>query len=275
MDDNNLIIKQHGDILEKYPEIKSIATRIQEHLPEINRARENFGKTQSQFMDNMLTVSHPTTLRNMHQIAAEVEKTMQALREAFFRHEKQKIKLKMKSRRLQEETDPLKKELLEVSIAEINSGIERGEVYISGAIRKVANYMEQYNRLSKVLMKEQGVSQFSELDFEQEEEKYHIMKAFEQALCAARSRGGAIDEGNHIYFQQIGINGAAAQVEVLKLLHIENKLIERNETPPHALVRDFLQEMAKKFKGCSLELAEAKGMTVCTPSATVAPKLTK
>lgn len=272
---SSLVLKQqdYDPLLIKQPELKAMVESINKTLPEIERAKNNFGKSQTQYMDNMLTVSHATPLRNLRQILAEVEKIQQALRETYFKQQKTKIKLQMKLRSLNEEQDDLKKELIQVSVSEIRSQIEASEIYIAGAIRAMANYTSQYNNIANKLMEDQGVTEFSELDLEAEEEKYHITKAFEQALCAARSHGGIIDEGNHIYFYQIGINGAAAQMEVLGLLRAETQLLESGQVPPHSLVRDFLQAMTTKFAGCSAEMAASKGMTVCSPSATVAPKL--
>jgi hypothetical protein len=66
-------------IVSYMPEHHEMISKIQESLPEIQRASSMFFKTQSQFMDNMLTVSHPTPIRNLRQILAEMRKARDAL----------------------------------------------------------------------------------------------------------------------------------------------------------------------------------------------------
>jgi len=230
---------------------------IRENLPAINEGISMFGKSQSAFMDNMLTVAHPTPIRNLRQILSEINRSMQALREANFNIKRKEIEIKKYERQLINERDDLERELINVEIEDRISGLEVGKNYISGAIRKITNYITQYNSILESI----GVSSFDEIDFETEEERYHIMTAFAQGLTAARSHGGVVDEGNHIYFYQIGINGAAAQAEISGLLILEREYLKNGETPPHALVIQFLNNMAIKYRGCSREYAKYKGMT--------------
>lgn len=242
------------DNLEQYLPMMDV---IKENLPMIKEGSDNFMKTQSAFMDNMLTVSHPTPIRNLRQILAEVNKTMQALRESHFSLKRKEIEIKKYEKKLLTEEDELERELIQVEIDDRLSGIEVTKGYISGAIRKITNYIIQY----KSILDSIGVSSFDEIDFEAEEEKYHIMKAFDQALTAARTRGGTIDEGNHIYLNQIGINGASAQKDLLAYLHKESQCFSRGEEPSHEMILTFLNEMSEKYKGCSSKYAVSKGMT--------------
>lgn len=239
------------------PEHKEMLEVIKKSNPEIQRATSLFNKRQSQFMDNMLTVSHPTPLRNLRQILSEMSRTREAIKEQHFEIKKKEIQIKIKERDLNEEKDDLKKELLEVEIFELYSQIENSKGYLSGAIRKLTNYTEQYNSI----LESKGVENFNEIDFEKDEERYHIMKAFEQALNAARSRNGTVDEGNMIYFTQIGINGGSAQREIFNYLAEEGKLIANGEEPSHNMTLSFLNKMADKYSGTSKDYANYKGMT--------------
>lgn len=249
------------DLINEMPEHKDMLVEIKNNLPEINRASSLFGKRQSQFMDNMMTVSHPTPIRNLRQILAEIEKTSLAIKETHFKNKKKEIEIQIKLRDLEEEKDLLKKELISIEIDEFRTHLESSKIYLSGAIRKITNYMLQYNSIKENIMKEQGVEHFNEIDFEQEEERYHIMTAFEQALSAARSRKGTIDEGNLIYFQKIGINGTVAQKYVTDYLNYEASLFQEKKAPTHRMILSFLNDMANIFKGCSSQYAEYKGMT--------------
>jgi len=245
-----------NSLVESMPEHTQMLQIIQHSLPEIKRGTSLFCKTQSQFMDNMLTVSHPTPLRNARQILAEINKATEALKEAHFKQKKLEIELKIKQRDLELEKDYLKQDLLNLEIMEIMTRIDSSEGYISGAIRKLTNYTEQY----KSILSKYGKQHFSEEDFENEEEEYHIKKAFDQALTAARSRNGIIDEGNLMYIAQIGINAGSAQRDIIMFLNAEAQLIQQGKEPTHRMVLDFLQRMYDKHKGSSKELAEHKGL---------------
>lgn len=228
---------------------------IQSGYPEISRATGLFHKHQSQFMDNMLTVSHITPIRNLRQILAEMNRTRQALGEAHFNIRKKQVRIKEKKEKLLN-TSGYERELLEIEIEEIEWQISNINESAGGAIRKLANYTLQYQNIQK----EFGLENFDEFDFEEEEEKYHITKAFEQGLNAARSHGGIIDEGNQIYFEQIGVNGTVAQNEVSKYLFAETRMLQEGNEPTHEMQLNFLLSMAEKFKGCSKQYAKWKGM---------------
>ena len=224
--------------------------------PEITRATGLFCKSQSQFMDNMMTVSHLTPIRNLRQILAEIEQTKLALGEAYYKIEKKKLKIQRKKEKLLNSSGIDRKEI-ELDIEKLEWEIANTTNYVNGAIRRYAQYVCQYQSI----MKSHGVENFDELDFETEEEKYHICKAFQQALSAARAHGGYIDEGNQIYFEQIGINGTVAQVEMANYLNHEAEMLANGQEPPHEMQVNWFMSMADKFKGCSRKFAEWKGMS--------------
>lgn len=244
------------DIACYLPEHTEMLEVIRAGVPEIVRANSLFGKTQSQFMDNMLTVSKPTPIRNLRQILAEMNRTNDALKEAYIKCKRREIERKI-ALRDSEKLTGLEQELKQLEAFELESQIESTKLYISGAIRKLTNYQIQYNSILESI----GVKTFNEIDFEAEEERYHIMTAFEQGLTAARSRNGIIDEGNLIYLSQIGINGAVAQRCVQALLQIEAEIFKTGHEPSYLIQLNFLNDMAKKFKGCSAALAKHKGQT--------------
>ena len=273
MSDLALLDVEFKGLQQSFPQLTPMIQGIQRIMPELNRARTNFGKTQSQFMDNMLTVSHATPMRNLHQLLAEIEQVRMALRENYYKQKKLQIRLSRKQFEIDqippeaEDDRKFKRQLLEVDIEEKLASIKSFDIYIAGAIKRLANYSAQYEKLLEKLAKDQGVTNFDELDFEAAEEKHHIMKAFEQALCAARSHGGVIDEGNQIYFYQIGINGGVAQIEVHSYLITEAQAIQSGLEVSHNVVLEFLEAMAEKFKGCSKTFAEWKGMSTSTREA--------
>jgi hypothetical protein len=257
------------DLHKRVEEYTAMTTVIQQNLPMIYEASGNFGKTQSQFMDNFLTVAHPTPLRNARQALAEINKSVEALREAQYNMSKKQLLIQRLKRDLADETDEIRYAEIELEINFETSKLSSGMLYVEGAIRSVANYTEQY----KQILKAAGYDEMTEIDFEKEEEKYHIMKAFDQGICAARARGGLIDEGNHIYFSQIGVNGQMAQNFVNRFFEQERQALEKGATLTADFQRSFLLDMANFFQGCSKPVADAKGMTPISTSALLKAKL--
>lgn len=239
-------------------EYTGMLTKIEDNMPAILEAQQAFYKTQSQFMDNMLTVTHPTPIRNIRQILAEINKSKTALDQAYLKIKKKNIYINRKKIQLDNTNDLLEKELINLQIQEAHLFIETTENYMKGAIRKISAYIEQYNALLKYI----GKNEITEQDFEKEESRYHIGKAFEQALIAARSRGGIIDEGNFIYFQQIGINGAVAQYEITNYLNMEKAIIEDNKLPTHKMTLNWLNALMDEYEDYPRIFAETKGMTL-------------
>lgn len=243
------------NIIKHSEEYNKMVEFIQSNLPVIKEATGNFCKTQSQFMDNFLTVSHPTPIRNAHQILAEITNSLNALQESQYTTKKSELKIKRLERDLDKESDEITKEELQLDIDYEKAKLQTNLQYVEGAIRKVTNYIEQYNNI----LSNNGIDKITEELFEAEEEKYHIMKSFNQAVCAARSRGGCVDEGNHIYFSQIGINGAIAQALISTFLNEEQTLIQKESSIDGTFQTSFLENMAKLFKGCSASVATKKG----------------
>jgi len=243
---------------------KEMLCRIKENYPVIQKATSNFHKTQSQFMDNMFSVHQLTELRSARQILAEIKKSKLALDEAYYGLAKKQIEIRKKEHSLLTESlDEFSQQLLEVEISELKNQTENIMDNVQGALRRISGFMEQYQNI----LKKYGKEEFTEEDFEEDEERYHIMKVFEQALCAARSHGGVIDEGNHIYLFQIGVPGTLAQYEVTSFLVEEGKMIQEYlqtglGAPDHSNTVLWLQKMAQKFSGCSSKYAEHKGITL-------------
>jgi len=264
-------IEEIKSIIELPPTFDSMLEEINESAKDVHAVTNLFNKTQSQFMDNMMTVSHPTPFRNLRQVLAEMKMTSMALGETYFSMERKKIEIEELTDKLNNVSlTSFERRLVELDIAEKQWQIQQTLESVGGAIRKQVNYTHQFNLLKSQL------PELSEVAFEEEEERYHIITAFTQALCSARSRGGAIDEGNQIYFSQIGINGTVAQVEMTNYLNNEAYLlspVDENGNPKSIIEPtiadqvEWLNFMAEKFKGCSRILSSLKGTDITTPSA--------
>jgi len=240
------------------PEYKSMLANIQEKAPAIAQASSNFYKSHSQMMSVTLDVTAITPIRSVKHSLAEIEKTKAALQEGYFRMKKDEVKLKKIERKITQEEDHLERELLEIRRDELIAKAESSRGYVEGAIRKLNFFTNQYDSLMKKL----GKDTLTEEDYEEEEIKYHIMTCMKQALNAARSRNGMIDEGNLIYIFDLGINAAQAQAEVFSYLQWENELVKQGKAPEHHHTVQWLEGCAEKWKHCPTDFANSRGFQI-------------
>ena len=238
-------------------EYKQMLTNINATLPAIKQSSSNFYKSHSQFMGVMLDVTAITPIRSVKHTLAELDKTRMALEEAQLKMMKKDIELRQKEKKLNdgEYKDDLERELLETEILEVKVNMNNIQNSVSGAIRKMSFFTNQY----KSILKKLGKDDITEEEYEKEESKYHVMTCLKQALNAARARGGVIDEGNLIYLFDMGINSAQAQAEIYAYLDMENKLMREGKTPTHEMTMQWLEACADKFSGDAEKFAERRG----------------
>ena len=175
---------------------------------------------------------------------------------------KEEVKLKKLERKLSSETDDLERELLEIKIHEKQASAASARGYVEAAVRKLNFFTNQYDSLMKKL----GKDELTEADYELEEVKYHIMTCMKQALIAARSHNGIIDEGNLIYLFDLGISAAQAQSEVYEYLKIENEILSKGQAPTHEMTLKWLSACADKWIDDPSNFAALRGFSVLDES---------
>lgn len=237
------------------PEYKSMLQNIAEKAPAVAQATSNFHKSHSQFMGVTLDVTAITPVRSIKHTLAEIDRTRSALQEAYINLSKKRVELKKKQREYDLCEDELDREMLDIEIMELESQLQGTMNHVQGAVRKMNFFTNQYDNL----MKKIGKDVLTEEDYELEEIKYHIMTAMKQALNAARSRNGMIDEGNLIYVFDLGINAAQAQAEVYAYLSWENEMMAKGIAPQHADTVRWLESCADKWAHCPAEFANSRG----------------
>ena len=107
MNDLTLIEESEKYLQNISPQYSVMVKDIKKYMPVINKGLSNFGKTQSQFMDNMLTVSKLTPLRNLSQILAEINRTLSALREAILENKERETRIKILKQKIENTDDEL------------------------------------------------------------------------------------------------------------------------------------------------------------------------
>jgi hypothetical protein len=256
---NDLIISSMNTALTvTKPEYNLMLKNIQDRLPAVQKDTSNFHKSHSQFMSVTLDITAITPIRSIKHTLAEIDHTKTALQEAYIGLRKKQNELKKKERELASCTDDLDRELLEIEILELNSHLESTQNYVNGALRKMNFMVNQH----KQLLEKVGKDEITEEDYEKEESRYHIMTCMKQALNAARSRNGMIDEGNLIYLFDLGINAAQAQAEVLAYLNTENQLISNGTAPTHEMTMRWLEACANKWANNPATFAARRGFSV-------------
>ena len=244
------------------PEYKKMADRVSEIMPSVTESNQSFYKSDSQLKIVTLNVNDLTDIGAAKHILARIEKKKHALTEAEIDVQRKLIEHKKTQKQLSSAVDE-DAELLEIDLIEIEAGIETTRNYQRGALREVAFLVEQY----QLILDKLGVTHITEDMYEEDEATAHVMRAFSQALAAARARQGLIDEGNFIFFQDLGINGAAAQREVIALLEKEQELLNEGIVPTFELQYEWLQQAAEKFKGEVSRYAKARGLQPLIESA--------
>lgn len=237
------------------PEYKGMLEHINANLPAIRRDSENFYKSASQFKNVTLDVTDLTPMGSLKHILAVIDRTRMALEEAHITVKRKQIELKQKTEEYDKAEDGNEKELLWIDIVEINNHLSNSENSVRGALRKLSFFTTQY----QAIMEKLGKEEITEEDYELNESRHHVMTAMKQALCAARTRGGIIDEGNHIYLFDMGINGAVAQAEIFAFLQAEQEMLAKGEEPTQELTMKWLEACADKFANCGAKFAELRG----------------
>lgn len=256
---NDIIITNMNSALAvTKPEYNLMLKNIQDRLPAVQRDTSNFHKSHSQFMQVTLDVTAITPIRSIKHTLAEIDRTKSALQEAYIGLRKKQVELKKKQAELESCTDPLDREMLEIEILELNSQLEGTQNHVNGALRKMNFMVNQHAQLLEKI----GKNEITEEDYEKEEARYHIMTCMKQALNAARSRNGMIDEGNLIYLFDLGINAAQAQAEVYAYLNMENQLISNGNAPTHEMTMRWLEACADKWANDPAKFAARRGFSV-------------
>ena len=257
MSSKDLVIQKLSNSPLVKKEYKQMLTNINATLPAIKKSSSNFYKSHSQFMGVMLDVTAITPIRSVKHTLAELDKTRMALEEAQLKMMKKDIELRQKEKKLADGDykDELERELLETEILEVKVNMNNIQNSVSGAIRKMSFFTNQY----KSILNKLGKDDITEEEYEKEESRYHVMTCMKQALNAARARGGVIDEGNLIYLFDMGINSAQAQAEIYAYLEMENKLMKEGKAPTHEMTMQWLEACADKFSGDAEKFAKRRG----------------
>ena len=246
----------------------NMMNRVQEVMPRVMQSTESFGKSSSQLKTVTLDITDLTDVGAAKHILASINRTRQALKESEIAVRRKRLDLTRKQAAIETATGFDLDEIL-IDITELESQLEDTLAAQRGAVRKLAHLIEQYDAICQRL----GVDIITEEMYEADQAKYHLMTAFSQGLAAARSRGGIIDEGNFIYFQDLGVNGAAAQREMSAYFEAEQEMLNNGQVPTFDMQRAWLEAVSDKFAGEVTRYATSRGLVPVVPALFAQPAL--
>jgi hypothetical protein len=194
-------------------------------------------RSRSQFMLKFLTCSQNDDWTRLRQIGAEMCSKRQALSEAKFNYMESQVKAKIKKQKWEEETDPLKKELLEIQAERFVAQNAELLIKFEGALKEIETLGEIHDQLKE------RIGDVSEEAFEKAEMIGHIKRAISQGVREVRERG-YIGIGNQEYLEQIGVCVTTAQAEIRMYLETEKESGGSTE-----ILHKFLDYFAEKYKG--------------------------
>lgn len=246
----------------------NMMNRVQEVMPRVMQSSESFGKSSSQLKTVTLDITDLTDVGAAKHILASINRTRQALKESEIAVRRKRLDLTRKQAAIEAATGFDLDEIL-IDITELESQLEDTLAAQRGAVRKLAHLIEQYESICQRL----GVDIITEEMYEADQAKYHVMLAFSQGLAAARARGGIIDEGNFIYFQDLGVNGAAAQREMTAYFEAEQEVLNNGQVPTFDMQRAWLEAVSDKFAGEVTRYAMSRGLVPVVPAIFAQPAL--
>tara|TARA_B110000467_G_scaffold105767_1_gene96174 strand:+ start:2230 stop:3066 length:837 start_codon:yes stop_codon:yes gene_type:complete len=256
-DSKDLVVKTFSDIsIEKYQSYgdKSLVQNLQNAEIAINKVKYTeriWDRSRSQFMLKHLTCSQADNWTRLRQVSAEMANKRMALNEAKFGYMESQVKIKMKRKKFEEETDPLKKELLEIQTAKMESQSSEVLVKVEGALKEIETLATMHDQLKEI------IGDVSEEEFEKAQVQSHIKRAMTQSVREVRERG-AIGCGNQEYLEQVGVSVTSALKEIRDFLQQEASTNVANTSLLHSFVDDF----ANRYEGTAAQQADYLGFTL-------------
>jgi len=187
--------------LDQLPQLKESTDRA---LQKVDHAMNVWTHSRSgMVLKNMIVGGEYSLLRQMRQVAAELQRKKDALTESKYTVLKRKQLAKIKREEAQNEDNNLKREYLELEAAELDDQALMVERPYIGAMREVMELTRLHDSLEKQIREKYG--KFDEEVFEIEEAKYWVKRGIAQSLRDVR-QFGVITVGNQELLEQIGLD---------------------------------------------------------------------
>ena len=227
---------------------KSLIENLQNAEIAVNKVKYTeriWDRSRSQFMLKNLTCSQADDWTRLRQVSAEMASKRMALNEAKFGYMEAVTKAKIKKQKHEQETDPLKRELLEIQVMKMESQNAELLIKVEGALKEIETLGEMHDQLKEV------IGDVSEEEFEKAQVQSHIKRAMTQSIREIREKN-TIGCGNQEYLEQVGVCVSSAKKEILEFLVLEQSSGVANTSLLHSFVDDF----AKRYEPVAKQQAD-------------------
>lgn len=224
-EDQNIIPKESFD-------------QIVSRLPEYERGSLLIGHSTSQtgYSLQTMTMISDSPLSRMKQCLAQIEKRMNALREAYFKNEKIKLELKkLKENNINEFTD--------LEIRKKEAMLEQTTKSMIHAFRQIGHFQDLYDSIKK---NNNIPDDWTEVDFEKQEIENMIKRSFRLGIQEI-TQTGRIGKSSVEFWEQLGIHPQLAEYKVREYLDNMANKIRKGENISINLMYEFLDKMCEIF----------------------------
>lgn len=215
---------------------KAVA-KVNAHLAEINEKTRAFDRQNSQTTLSLMTLTMMTgqsPYRMMRQIMAEIEKRKLALAESQVTYAKNLKELE----ELEGKNDIVSQAEYRYKTVLLNTL----ENKINGSFKDIATLLDSYYSIKE----KNGIEDWDEQAFEQEEKKHHVRRGFE-LMYRNLIEGGRAERSTTEYLQQYGVHPQVCLAEVSGYIQFVSDKIANNDLIHSNHLEDFLDEMAEKY----------------------------
>ena len=239
--DNTEIVKQLTETTGFLVQTNNInahaVEKVNRYLPELDEKTQAFDRKNSQTtlaMMSLTMLNGHSPYRIMRQIMAEVEKRKGALAEAQVNH--------AKALKNMEKWKDAEDSVLQAKYRQECVNISTMENKINGSFKDIACLIDAYNNIKK----KNGIVDWDEVAFENEEKKHHVRRGFE-LMYRNLLQTGRVSEGTIEYLQQYGIHPQVCITECSGYIEYTSQRIANKDLPHANDLEEFLDEMAEKY----------------------------
>jgi len=237
---NEIKLKTFSDNLPTNAITKNQLEKIESRLPELHRVKAIIGHSHSQASYTLQTLSmlDDSPMSRMKQCISQIEHKYQAVREAYFSIEKNKLEIKeLQSNKPISESSRLK-------IREYETNIESIQNSMGNALREIGMFQDMYEAIRK---SNNIPLEWNEHDYEKQEVANMVRKSFRIGIQNLSS-GGRVSVASVEFWEQLGIHPTSAEAHCRNYLQQVNNLIRDGKEPDVRVMYEFLDGMAEKFK---------------------------
>ena len=236
---NEIKLKTFSDNLPEKAITKNQLEKIESRLPELHRAKAIIGHSTSQasYALQTLTMLDDSPMSRMKQCLSNIEHKYQAVREAYFKIENDKLKIKeLDSNKPVTESGRLK-------IRELETNIESIQNSMGNALREIGLFQDMYEAIRK---SNNIPEKWTEHDYEKQEIANMIRRSFRLGIQSLTA--GGISVACVEFWEQLGIHPTSGEAHCRNYLQQVQNIIKEGKEPDVRVMYEFLDGMAERFK---------------------------